>query len=750
MLTVLLTLNATSGVIALQGDAGLPAAKSTTFSEFDAREFPGLREALTAIGEQKAALVISRSESIPAHVTVPANVSLKFIKEGSLAIAAQATVVIKGKIEAGPGQIFTGSGAVLFDNNSLREVCPQWWGARGDGTGDDTVAIRNAIASLAVNGGKVFIPAGTYLLGTIMPGNYYLESNLIALKSGVSISGAGSATILKLRDHFLDRPDDATANAHIFGGDNIANVTISDIKFDMNGRNNLTPSGKVRNAMAIRIAGTGGANIRIENCEFIDCAGHNVIGLWSPHGTDAFIINNRLKNGGHYVGSPVENIHNSDFSFIVSKWNNSRITGNIIEQENSEIALRSWSGGIELGGSNSLAQANTITGCDPAMYIPATTDPLENLQVRNNIMRDCLRGIAFWNALPIKNVMISENIISLNSSPQRKGRPCIGIEQPNGSAAEFTQANANAFPVENLTIRNNIITCNLPRQSSHPAQGIVLHSVVNGVVKGNIIDGLTSMGILINGSPWGTKNLTIRDNKVTNCGRGETVTGNRTGIYLLLSGTARVPARRFITQDLLIENNEFGNASSEIADATGNIVGTVCSGFQQAGISADLAAPGAGIENLIIRENSYRNLLHNIYTGSGEQILEKLHPEAHFIPEMIYSQVKPLRNRQLFGSEIIHYTLDGSVEKVAGFGYFTDKKGTVSGATGETVLKCDNSRGLRVGMFITISGAGKSGEALSGYITSLDRDTVTLDRKLLSPVNRAPYVVRQPTFVRQR
>jgi hypothetical protein len=384
--------------------------------------------------------------------------------------------------------------------------------------------------------------------------------------------------------------------------------------------------------MAIRVGGRGGANITIEDCEFINCAGRNVIGLWSPYGVGASIVNNRLRNGGHYVGTPVENLHNTDFSFIVTKWKNSRIIGNLIQQENIDIALRSWTAGIEMGGSDSVAMNNTIIGCDPAMHLPATTDPLENLQVKNNTMRDCLGGVFFWTSYPTKNVLIAGNRISLNSSPQRTERPCVGIRQPYNGFGIFDVKHANAYPVKNLEIRDNTITCNLPPGSRQPARGIELHSVEGGVVEGNTIDGLTSAGIYIVGSPWGISDLSIRKNKITNCGRGETAPVNRSGIALKLGGQSVIPAKTFFTKNLLIENNEFGNSF----EAKNTPVGSVGKGVMQAAISFDpFVSPKPAATSIKIRGNVYKNIQHSVYTGTANIPLEGFLPGVHIEPDGI-------------------------------------------------------------------------------------------------------------------
>jgi hypothetical protein len=71
---------------------------------------------------------------------------------------------------------FTPSGAGGVQRtveNKLRDVVSvKDFGAVGDGVADDTAAIQAAINSLPANGGTVFIPPGTYLVGTLdLPNN---------------------------------------------------------------------------------------------------------------------------------------------------------------------------------------------------------------------------------------------------------------------------------------------------------------------------------------------------------------------------------------------------------------------------------------------------------------------------------------------------------------------------------------------------------------------------------------------------
>lgn len=96
-------------------------------------------------------------------VTLPANVTLKFNggRLGGGTITGNRT-----RIEAEAYQIFN-TDVVLAGTWSTNGLLPQWYGAEGDGTTDDTTAIQKAID----NGKKVIFPRGTYLTQTLTVSN---------------------------------------------------------------------------------------------------------------------------------------------------------------------------------------------------------------------------------------------------------------------------------------------------------------------------------------------------------------------------------------------------------------------------------------------------------------------------------------------------------------------------------------------------------------------------------------------------
>jgi len=212
------------------------------------------------------------------------------------------------------------------------------FGAKGDGITDDTLAIKQPYSLSVQQGHGVFSKGHLYSGNTIIRAGGYLNNYILPLVSNLKLEGVGGASVLKLKDNFLNNANDAAGNAHIMAGKGLVNVAIRNLTFDGNGGNNLTPAGKIRNALFISLDAN---NITIENNVLKNCAGHNMI---ATSGEKALIQNNRLSNGGHYVGSSVENKHNADFSFMYVASSNSIVAGNIIEQEDPDIALRGYTG----------------------------------------------------------------------------------------------------------------------------------------------------------------------------------------------------------------------------------------------------------------------------------------------------------------------------------------------------------------------------------------------------------------------
>jgi hypothetical protein len=124
------------------------------------------------------------------------------------------------------------------------------FGAKGDGTTNDTVAIQNALNSLT-SGGTLYIPPGTYILSAAAGTDAFAA---IGVPSNVRIVGAGvSATYIK--------QSGSLANKDLVSSRGNNNINIEHITFD---GNNITNSG---NESLLSFVFTD--NISVKNCSFI-------------------------------------------------------------------------------------------------------------------------------------------------------------------------------------------------------------------------------------------------------------------------------------------------------------------------------------------------------------------------------------------------------------------------------------------------------------------------------------------------
>ncbi|MHB1454184.1 MAG: glycosyl hydrolase family 28-related protein [Saccharofermentanales bacterium] len=80
--------------------------------------------------------------------SLPQGISLKFLPGAEAVIDRNITVTFNCKIEAGIYRIFSGEGKV--EGSVLSPGYPQWFGASGNGTTDDTAAFNKAVSCLTI------------------------------------------------------------------------------------------------------------------------------------------------------------------------------------------------------------------------------------------------------------------------------------------------------------------------------------------------------------------------------------------------------------------------------------------------------------------------------------------------------------------------------------------------------------------------------------------------------------------------
>ena len=125
------------------------------------------------------------------------------------------------------------------------------YGAKGDGSTEDQVALQATIDTAnGRGGGTVFLPEGTYIVGATL-----------VLQSNVILMGAGIGSILKPK---------TSLDANIVAITSESGVTIRDMKIDGNKNNNDSTVAKSA------IIFTGSSNCLVENVTIIDMYGQSI------------------------------------------------------------------------------------------------------------------------------------------------------------------------------------------------------------------------------------------------------------------------------------------------------------------------------------------------------------------------------------------------------------------------------------------------------------------------------------------
>lgn len=457
------------------------------------------------------------------------------------------------------------------------------YGAVGNGTADDRDAILKTIKaantwsfSHSNAQATVYFPSGCYLIKTLLdynptnrPRNYVfpIYSNLKYL----GVFSGGNTSTIKFDSNLFNATSGGDinlgtgiyANANMFYGyrdtnnNVVSNVVFSKLTIDFNGATNLLPVqnpndpdnafGKVKTIYGI-LFDDGCHDVIIDSLTFKNNPGLNDI-VCNAAGQNLTVTNCKFLNGGWNIGSSsIQNSHSTDFSFIYSEWSNSNFVNDSIIQQYPEISLQagSYSGGIEIHGSNSIARNNYIFGCKPAIYVASantlSTDfsrdnlPLQNVQVSKNNMLDCYRGVVFYVKNYINNVRIDSNIISTmylkyTSAFTQAGETVDimeGILIPKGDLScrsdyEFNAStpfsNNNLNPINNLNIRSNNISFDVTNSVPPPpgiwTAGMRLHSLQNSQISNDTIRNMNWAGVALEASPWGMNNVSITSNSIS-------------------------------------------------------------------------------------------------------------------------------------------------------------------------------------------------------------------------------------------
>ncbi len=353
----------------------------------------GVRDALPEI-ERLLSLIDEAStvytiETIEEFTTVPSWFNTVIVKD----INRGGTFVAKTNVDIDPntGSVYTVNGGTVFAKSGggfwVRQysgaVNVKWFGAKGDGVTDDTVAIQRALNSSSM----IFIPAGTYKINNELQINpnskLYGSKNAILKRTGTTTQRAIKILGSNIEITGLSIVGSQETNVTTFYTNNTAIYNSN----DGNDYSNI-----YIHEVEIYGFGDGGIGIfRPKDCLVENCYIHDVgrYGVFYYGGYNSHIKNNTIKNitVGSGGNAPFINAYGLSFTCDTNQAGFPRpekcsATGNHIEN------IPNWEALDTHGGKDILFENNTVVDCMIGVFVgPASgtnNQPCDGVSVINN------------------------------------------------------------------------------------------------------------------------------------------------------------------------------------------------------------------------------------------------------------------------------------------------------------------------------------------------------------------------------
>lgn len=360
----------------------------------DVRAYASLNEAISVTSGKT--ILITNAQTLMASLTVPSDIALRVIKGGAIIKDSNYTLTINGSFEAGSYQTFSGfdPGDVTFGAGSVKEVLPQWWGAKGDGANDDRVALQSAVDSLAA-GGVVYAPAGTYMLKSFSSGYYTVKP-----KSGVSVRGSGPATIFKFGNNLRTSTQGLS---FLYDHDNpISNIIYSDFTVDWNGQNNLVSSSHTTVEEVNCMGGAAGVlNVHFRNLYMKNAAGwhhifvSNLSGESNPNG-NVTVKGCVFEDAGRAISG---NTNATDHTSVFIDAPRSIVANNVFLMNKLNGTLTDTvATAMETHESDIVLEGNAVYGYAKGVNLGADYQDASGIIVQGNTFDNVITGISLWTA----------------------------------------------------------------------------------------------------------------------------------------------------------------------------------------------------------------------------------------------------------------------------------------------------------------------------------------------------------------
>jgi hypothetical protein len=445
---------------------------------------------------------------------------------------------------------------VVVDQVNVRQ-----FGAKGDGSADDTAAIRAADAAMTTaGGGTIYFPPGTY---KVTPDGATFR--VFTPTHGNTWRGQSKeSSILKLAN---------SAGKYVGficdGGTNdLTGLTVENLKFDCNATNNAIVSGDVatlstypRSLVAIYNS-SAGSRITFRNCWAVDIDDFIPISIQS-NGSDIRITNNRFE----VSGGSVAHDHSTINTLASSVW----ITGNKFvgnPTHNTSVATA-----IETHGATQHVMDNEVSDYWVGGNLTGIATGNRSIIWSGNHFINCGDGIQLWSlsaswaGVPYADLHIdgtTNTIVTSAAQPFTAANVDDVLNVTGGTG--FTQQRVRILSVD----ATGKATCDVAvgTVGSTAGTGKLWSGLKDVEITDNEISighktwapliGLgTNNGIYLQSADLPIRKLWILRNRITFTSIGTITTGQSLDFGIMLTSAGGIP----IT-DLRIEDNSIANTVS--------------------------------------------------------------------------------------------------------------------------------------------------------------------------------------------
>jgi len=432
-----------------------------------------IQDAITAIGStNKVTLELAPGTwTIDENLTVGSNFNLKPVSGAVLKVSTGVTLTLNCSIEAGLFEFIDNSGTVA-GTPLVDRFFPEWFGAKRDGSTDDSPAIQECINLASTANGEVFFSSGTYVVGsTIVP------------KSNVHVTGAGHPAVVKLKD---------AGNVDIFStAASINNLGFSNFTIDGNKANNST------NGSCIVLSSTGVSsdNIFIRGMKVFNANGEGIeVGSTTASTliTNLIIQNNLIQNAASrgilirdYVkGTQIDHnkiVSSTGISIYIRAANSSfiTVTNNYIESSTTDSIYVD-------DATDTVISGNMINSCgNDAIFIGGN----RSVVTGNVITAASGEAISVFSC---NDVTVLSNLL-INCSGDGIFVATVNNMTCTGNTIRMTAVNKQGIDIAALT--DSCIADNTIIGATGTSYGICLSSTSNGVIMNhNRVSGFDGSG----------------------------------------------------------------------------------------------------------------------------------------------------------------------------------------------------------------------------------------------------------------